>query len=233
MRVGKHDFSAVEQFFDQRLKPEGFDYFAVCTVDADEFLSVSGMPRSYSTNLPGEWLSHYLAERLYFRDPVLKSCAKTSFATDWRRFANEEECSQCEMQVLQDARHFGLRSGIGLSVKSFDGSMQIVSLASRSKTGRCPDTLARLTLGSMQLAKVFTRVDTNRLENSPPPRISAREVECLTWAALGKSSSEIAEIIDLSANTVDFHVKRAMVKLDATSRTFAIVRAMRLGLINP
>ena len=233
MNVGNHDFSEVEQFFDQRLKPEGFDYFAVCTVDAGEFLSVSGMPRSYITNLPGEWVSHYVADRLYFRDPVLKACTRTSFATDWSRFANEEECSQSEMQVLQDARHFGLRSGIGLSVKRLEGSMQIVSLASRGKTGRSPDTLARLTLGSMQLANLFARIDGNRPETAPRPRLSAREAECLTWVALGKASSEISEIIDLSANTVDFHIKRAMVKLDATSRTFAIVRALRLGLISP
>ncbi len=233
MGVDKHDFSDVEILFNSKLKSEGYDYFAVCTVDAGEFLSVSGMPRRYSTNAPGEWLSHYVAKQLYFNDPVLKACAKTSFATDWCSFADEEDCSQAELQVLQDARHFGLRSGIGLSVKSFDGSLQIVSLASRGKTATCTEALARLTVGSMQLAKLFAQIEAHGQENPPKPRLSKREAECLTWVALGKSSSEISEIIEVSTNTVDFHIKRAMSKLDATSRTFAIVRALRLGLINP
>ncbi|MBO4228479.1 helix-turn-helix transcriptional regulator [Bradyrhizobium neotropicale] len=61
--------------------------------------------------------------------------------------------------------------------------------------------------------------------------LSEREKDCLRWVAEGKSSWEIGKILQISDNTVNFHLKNAMRKLDATSRTQAIVKAMRDDLI--
>ncbi len=47
--------------------------------------------------------------------------------------------------------------------------------------------------------------------------LSAREVECLRWAAAGKSSDEIAIILDISAYTVSSYFKSAARKLDAVN----------------
>jgi LuxR family transcriptional activator of conjugal transfer of Ti plasmids len=65
-------------------------------------------------------------------------------------------------------------------------------------------------------------------------KLSEREKTCLSWAALGKSSWDIATILGLSEHTVNFHLENAMKKLDAPSRTVACFRAVKLGLIeNP
>lgn len=58
-----------------------------------------------------------------------------------------------------------------------------------------------------------------------------REKSCLSWTALGKSSWEIGQILSISENTVVFHIKNAMRKLGASSRTLAAVKAIQLGLI--
>ncbi|ESW68127.1 LuxR family transcriptional regulator [Mesorhizobium sp. LSJC277A00] len=62
-------------------------------------------------------------------------------------------------------------------------------------------------------------------------KLSPREKECLMWTARGKSSWETGMILGISANTVNFHIKNIMTKLDAASRTVAAVKAIRLGLI--
>lgn len=62
-------------------------------------------------------------------------------------------------------------------------------------------------------------------------KLSAREIECLRWAAAGKSSDEIAIILGISAYTVASYFKSAARKLDAVNRMQAIARAMRLKLI--
>jgi DNA-binding CsgD family transcriptional regulator len=62
-------------------------------------------------------------------------------------------------------------------------------------------------------------------------KLSAREVECLRWAAAGKSSDEIAIILGISAYTVSSYFKTAARKLDAVNRMQAIARAMRLKII--
>lgn len=61
--------------------------------------------------------------------------------------------------------------------------------------------------------------------------LSSREVECLRWAAAGKSSDEIAIILGISAYTVSSYFKTATKKLGAVNRMQAIASAMRLKLI--
>jgi LuxR family transcriptional activator of conjugal transfer of Ti plasmids len=63
--------------------------------------------------------------------------------------------------------------------------------------------------------------------------LSRRESECLRWTAHGKSSWDIGKILSISENTVKFHIKNAMNKLGTSSRTVAVVKAIKLGLIDP
>ena len=63
--------------------------------------------------------------------------------------------------------------------------------------------------------------------------LNEREIETLTWAARGKTSSEIAQILGLSKRTVDFHVDNARTKLGATTRIEAAIKAASNRLIAP
>jgi DNA-binding NarL/FixJ family response regulator len=63
--------------------------------------------------------------------------------------------------------------------------------------------------------------------------LNDREIETLTWAARGKTSSEIAQILGLSKRTVDFHIDNARAKLGATTRVEAVTKAASGRLIDP
>jgi len=63
--------------------------------------------------------------------------------------------------------------------------------------------------------------------------LNEREVEVLTWAARGKTSAEIAKILDLTKRTVDFHIDNARTKLGAATRTEAVLKAATGRLIEP
>ena len=63
--------------------------------------------------------------------------------------------------------------------------------------------------------------------------LSDREVEALTWVARGKTSAQIADLLGLSKRTVDFHLDSARIKLDATTRTQAAIKAALGKLIEP
>ncbi|ENO87283.1 helix-turn-helix transcriptional regulator [Thauera linaloolentis] len=62
-------------------------------------------------------------------------------------------------------------------------------------------------------------------------RLSPREIECLGWAAQGKTEEDIALILGRSRETVHFHLNNALRKLDACNRTHAVAIACSLGLI--
>ena len=62
-------------------------------------------------------------------------------------------------------------------------------------------------------------------------KLTEREVECLSWVALGKTDAEIATIIDRSVPTVRFHLENAMKKMDVANRTQAAALASQLGIL--
>src|SRR5215470_493509 len=63
--------------------------------------------------------------------------------------------------------------------------------------------------------------------------LNDREIETLTWAARGKTSAEIAQILGLAKRTVDFHIDNARVKLGVSTRVQAAIKAATARLIEP
>jgi len=72
---------------------------------------------------------------------------------------------------------------------------------------------------------------TGSIQRLPPgSRLSKREVECLRWAAIGKTDLEISMIMHRSRATVRFHIHNASIKLDAgRSRTGPYSARTRIG----
>jgi len=63
--------------------------------------------------------------------------------------------------------------------------------------------------------------------------LNDREIETLTWAARGKTSAEIAQILRLAKRTVDFHIDNARDKLGVSTRVQAAIKAATARLIEP
>lgn len=61
--------------------------------------------------------------------------------------------------------------------------------------------------------------------------LTARETEVLALLAEGAGNKEIAARLKVSENTAKFHVSSILGKLGATTRTEAVTRGYRLGLI--
>ena len=62
--------------------------------------------------------------------------------------------------------------------------------------------------------------------------LSPREREILQWVAMGKSSWDISLILGIAKSSVDTLAARATAKLDAVTRTQAVVNAIRSGEIS-
>jgi DNA-binding CsgD family transcriptional regulator len=63
------------------------------------------------------------------------------------------------------------------------------------------------------------------------PSLTPRELEILHWTMEGKTAWEIGLILGIAENTVIRHAHSASVKLGCTSKHHAVVKALRLGLI--
>lgn len=62
-------------------------------------------------------------------------------------------------------------------------------------------------------------------------QLTDRELCCLQWAALGKTSWEMGVILGLTERTINFHIHNACRKLGVHSRQAAITAALQHGLL--
>src|SRR5690606_31672222 len=61
--------------------------------------------------------------------------------------------------------------------------------------------------------------------------LTERELSCLQWAAVGKTSWEMGIILGLAERTVNFHIHNACRKLGVHGRQAAITAALQAGLL--
>jgi len=89
-----------------------------------------------------------------------------------------------------------------------------------------------LTVFSPEIASaILPRAGANSPPNAAVETFTPREREVLVLVAEGLPNKLIARQLHISEHTVKFHVNALLTKLGATSRTEAVVRATRLGLI--
>ncbi|MER9329757.1 LuxR family transcriptional regulator [Mesorhizobium sp. M0488] len=186
--------------------------------------------RAVILNFPDEWQKRYV-ERGYDRiDPIAKVSRKRADAFRWSEIYNDASTTDDERRVFDEAAMFGLKSGISVPLHDPDGTFVVTSFA-RSKDLEFENR----TVTYLQIAAFHFHRRISSLVNShyivEPPGLSHREKECILWAARGKTSWEIGEILGISANTVNFHIKNVTRKLDAASRTVAAIKALEFGII--
>ncbi len=82
------------------------------------------------------------------------------------------------------------------------------------------------------LVRVQAKFERKTAAQRAPQSLSTRELTVLKWMKEGKTNWEIGRIIGLSERTVRFHVGSIFEKLNVTSRTQAVARALGAGLIS-
>ena len=122
----------------------------------------------------------------------------------------------------------GLCHTFGIVLQDAQRQQYIVAFSGERTAPTTPES-REILFDSLQLLDAYAR--ESMIEAGPQERLSSREIECLRWSAAGKSSEEIAIILELSAHTVASYLKGAMRKLDAVNRMQAVARACRYRLL--
>ncbi|QMI05538.1 transcriptional regulator SdiA [Citrobacter sp. RHB25-C09] len=203
----------------------GFDYYALCVRHPVPFTR----PKiSVHTTYPQAWVAQYQAENFFAIDPVLKPENFIQGHLPW----NEALFSEAET-MWEAARSHGLRKGITQCLMLPNRALGFLSV-SRSSMINSPFTNEVVEL-KMQLLVRESLTVLSRLEDemvmAPEMRFSKREKEILKWTAEGKTSSEIAIILSISENTVNFHQKNMQKKFNAPNKTQIACYAAATGLI--
>ncbi|MFA1281989.1 transcriptional regulator SdiA [Citrobacter telavivensis] len=223
-----HEMTSAEEVYSelqQQTQLLEFDYYALCVRHPVPFTR----PKvSLHTTYPDAWVAQYQAENYFAIDPVLKPENFIQGHLPW------SDALFSDAQTMWDAaRTHGLRKGITQCLMLPNRALGFLSV-SRSSLRNTPfagdEVELKLQLLVRESLTVLSRLE-DEMVMAPEMRFSKREKEILKWTAEGKTSAEIAMILSISENTVNFHQKNMQKKFNAPNKTQIACYAAATGLI--
>lgn len=186
---------------------------------------------------PKEWLTRYTEAGYENIDPAVLHCGRDRRVIPMI-WSGQTFHDVPTAKLRAEAKDFGLASGASFPVQGKNGEAAMLSLATSRghRHAKCDilETLGRSQLLACYLHEAIQRVVlTKEVLPLQKIRLTDREKECLLWAAEGKTSWEIANIIHTSERTVTFHLQNVTRKMGVSTRQHAVARALSLGLVSP
>jgi DNA-binding CsgD family transcriptional regulator len=192
-------------------------------------------PPFFLSTYPAAWAAPYLEKSWIGVDPVVAHCRNHATPLTWNAARRRELNRRCP-SFFHDPSDFGLKAGISVPVHGLGCQWGLLSVAEADDKDDPNDR--RLTLqqvAGIQLLATFTHeaghVFATAALSPTEVRLTARELECLRWAAEGKTGWEIGRLLSISERTVVFHVENAARKLGVYGRRQAVARAIALHLL--
>lgn len=175
------------------------------------------------------------------RDPVLEQMKRSSsaFCYDQSTYVASGAPDLWEFQAP-----FGFRTGITVALHLPQRQHFLLGFDRHQPLPKQEKALIGM-LASLQLLAGFAVDAAQRLygdaananvnsdaQAADQPALTRRQLDVLEWTLAGKTGWEVGQILSISNDTVNFHLKLAMRKLDATSKHQAALKAARLGLLS-
>jgi LuxR family transcriptional regulator, quorum-sensing system regulator BjaR1 len=224
--------ASVDELFDlykKAMAELGFDRL-IFSLMTDHLAIARRAGHGLMLNYPEDWMNFYAEKRLETADPVRHKMYVAPGVFTWKSLSHPG-LTKIQTNCLSFGDEAGLHDGIGIPLRGPRGAIAGIGAAS-SAGGVLDDknTLSSAQLLSQQFYTAFLSLE-QKPQEAPFVMLSDREQEVLKWSARGKTRTEIADIMCLSENTVSFHNKNILRKLDANNITLAVLKALHMGLI--
>lgn len=208
-------------------KDAGFDFFLLASFprgDATGFVE-----NRVASNWPQTLVNLYEGADMFYCSELVNALKQTIVPVYCNAETFGGAAANLENRRLNAAfQMHGLQATFGFSLHDADLKQYIFAFSGSRPALQQEEQMA-LFFSAMQALDRFS--SANRDEVGPAESLTRREIECLRWSAAGKSSDEIAIILDLSSHTVVGYLKSAMRKLDSVNRMQAVARALRYRLL--
>lgn len=186
-------------------------------------------------NAPEEWTSIARDPKFVRRDPVLRRLRESSvpFIYDQTLYVESGAGDLWEMQAP-----FGFKTGIAMAMHLPGGRHFLLGLdrpqplpKRAAQRDRMVADVCMLAVNAQEMA--FSVMLRESVENEPAPYLSQQEIAILQWAAAGKSTWAIGQLMNLGQYVVRRRLDHVRATLGVATRQQAVARAVSLGLITP
>ena len=187
-------------------------------------------------NYPEDWLNYYFEKGYDKIDPVRCYGIYQHGAFTWGEMKQKMRISKEQDNCLNMGIESGLHNGMAIALRGDPGELAGMALASTEKKDSFDGNIDLISAYTYQFYNVFKKLSQKHIQENYSAgtiKLTKAEYEVLTWMALGKQRRDIADILNISEHTVDFHKRNIFKKLQANSQVLAITKAISMGLIHP
>ncbi|GAA0547678.1 DNA-binding CsgD family transcriptional regulator [Rhizomicrobium palustre] len=179
-------------------------------------------PAALISNYPVLWTDHYLRQHYEKLDPVIAQAHKWDEPFEWGISTPASEITPAEAQFFDEAAEFGIRCGLTIPVQDGHGPVAAVTFASDAPRREFLQIIEQ-NKRVLQLMSLCLHFQVRRkLDDRPPDSMAGltpREFDCIRWVAEGKTAWETAQILQISENTVIWHIENAKRKLGVRTKS--------------
>ncbi len=216
----------LEERIGEMAKDSGFAYYLVAEFprgDRNGFVA-----NCLASNWPQELIALYDEVDLFYCCNLVSGLKRTIMPVFCDTSPFESTAANQENERLSSLfRDHGLKNTFAFTLHDADLRQYIFAFSGDRRDFPRDETMSQV-FRAMEFLDLFAQ---HNPVDRPSESLSNREIECLRWSAAGKSSDEIAIILDLSSHTVVGYLKSAMRKLDSVNRMQAVARAFRFRLL--
>jgi DNA-binding CsgD family transcriptional regulator len=181
-----------------------------------------------------DWINRYVEADYLAVDPVVPAAFGGLLPIDWSTFDRRPPRIK---QFFGESLEFGVgRQGLTFPIRGPKGELALFNITSDLPDKEWLDA-KRIYMRDFQILAHIVHAKAMTLAGAQVPdfktRLTPRERECLTWAASGKTSDDIAVILNISEGVVRIHLRSAQQKLNCLNRTHTVAKALAHKLIFP
>lgn len=181
---------------------------------------------------PKDWWNHYLENKFAEHDPIIQACLRSDTPLQWDEntpdFKGPTDNLEQVHQIRRDAIRFGMRRGFVVPIHRAYGFCGAVSYIGKNLE---IDEKERPLLHLVSLYAFEHIYKLSGYEKSKVSILTKRERELTLWAAKGKTTDQMSDLIGITPRTVTMHLQNATKKLGASNRIHLVARALQLGQI--
>lgn len=181
------------------------------------------------------WAETYFGQHLYRDDPVMDFALRAERGEYWDKAFDASRLNRAGRKVLGVAGDFGARDGYMVPVPLYNGDIVIVSYQGE-RLERHPDVEAVLRAYALYFGVEGHRLMVrNQVRSGRFAGLTPRQLQVLHLTALGYRDMDIAEELDISVKTVEFHLARIRSRMGAanTKEAVALVHSAPRNTVNP
>lgn len=207
----------------------GFSYFAL-THHVDFTCPSSEAIRFH--NYPSGWQGWFDELKLGLHDPIHRASQRTTAGFQWSDVNKLIYLSRDDKKILARAYREGIGDGITIPAHVPGEAKGSCSFAMRDDAPVPHGIGPFVQLIGLSAFEAARRICRSRPRLKNRRRLTERQIECLIWAARGKTDWEIAKILGVRHDTIIRHLKQAREIYDVRKRTQLTVEALNDGSIS-